>query len=34
MLVKLPHCEIECKCVSLQTTEGMVSIEVLVLYIR
>lgn len=33
MLVKLPQCEIKCEPVSLQTTECMVGIEVLILYI-
>lgn len=32
MLVKLPQGEIKCKPVSLQTTECMVGIEVLILY--
>lgn len=33
MLVKLPQCEIKCEPVSLQATECMVGIEVLILYI-
>lgn len=33
MLVKLPQCEVKCKPISLQTTECMVGIEVLILNI-
>lgn len=33
MLFKLPQCEIKRKPVSLQTTECMVGIEILILYI-
>jgi hypothetical protein len=33
MLVKLPQCKIKSKPISLQTTEYMVGIEILILYI-
>lgn len=33
MLVKLPECQIKCKPVSLQSTECVVGIEVLILNI-
>lgn len=33
MLVKLPECQIKRESISLQTTECMVGIEVLILYI-